>query len=270
MTTTRVLLDGNYLLHKNFHTFKNFKVGDTFTGTTYGVLRDVHKYATEHNTKNVVVTWDSRSFRKDLSSDYKSNRSIDTSGFHPYSNVELVREALRGLGVLQYKTEGYESDDLLYTLTRNYEGVHNVVLSSDEDLLGCLNEHTSVQLIKQKVTVNLQNFTGYYGFKYTPENWVTYKSLLGDKSDNVKGVPRIKKVTVQKYLNRENLSSSERSLLSEHSATVESNKKLLALTVVPNVSTLYEKTVYSESDVQSVLTTTKIKSLNAVVRYFAP
>ena len=262
----RLLVDGNYLLHKNFHTFKNFRVGELFTGTTYGLLRDVHKYATQYNTKRVCVTWDARSFRKDLSNDYKAQRKIDTSVLNPYSSVELVHEACSAFGFTQYKVEGYESDDLLYTLSRD-SNYSDVVLSSDEDLLSCLSEHTSVHLVKKKVLLTKSNFESHYGYPFSEDSYVKYKCYVGDKSDNVKGVPRVKKSTVIKLLRGEQLSASESQLLSQHTNTVVHNESLFKLQLLENL-TPYSCSPFDSDAVTSLLQKTRIKSLSAVVNYF--
>lgn len=257
----RLLVDGNYLLHKNFHTFKNFKVGELFTGTTYGLLRDVHKYASAHNTKHVVVTWDARSFRKDLASEYKSQRSIDTTKLHPYSSVELVHESCTAFGFEQYKVDGYESDDLLYTLSRDAT-YNDTVLSSDEDLLSCLSESTSVYLVRKKQLFTTSNFENTYGFPFSENSYVTYKCLVGDKSDNVRGVPRIKKSTVY-----EALRNPHHEVLVQNEELLNKNRELFKLRYVSEL--VVRPGTYSEHGVQEVLRKTRIKSLGAVVSYFS-
>ena len=228
----RLLVDGNYLLHKNFHTFKNFKVGELFTGTTYGLLRDVHKYASAHNTKHVVVTWDARSFRKDLASEYKSQRSIDTTKLHPYSSVELVHESCAAFGFEQYKVDGYES------------------------------ESTSVYLVRKKQLFTTSNFENTYGFPFSEDSYVTYKCLVGDKSDNVKGVPRVKKSTVYEALRNPN-----HEVLVQNEELLNKNRELFKLRYVSEL--VVSPGAYSEHGVQEVLRKTRIKSLGAVVSYFS-
>lgn len=73
----QIIIDGNFSLHKNFHVFKKFQKNGLFTGTVYGLLKDVIALSKGFNTKDIHVTWDSRSFRKDINSDYKANRKTE-------------------------------------------------------------------------------------------------------------------------------------------------------------------------------------------------
>lgn len=265
---TRLLIDGNYLLHKNFHTFKNFKTENLFTGTTYGILRDIHKYSQQFDTKNIIITWDSRSFRKDINPEYKSQRNIDTTVLNPYSDIELVREALFAFGFAQYKTEGVESDDLLYSLScdKNY---NNIIISSDEDLIGCLNSNTSVFLIRQDTLITINNFYSIYNFIFTKDKWNTYKALLGDKSDNIKGIPRIRKDFIKRYLNNETTTEKENNLINENIDLIENNKKIFDLLFIEKIEKLIDNEKFNLDLINNILQKTRIKSLNKVVEYFS-
>jgi DNA polymerase I len=265
---TRLLIDGNYLLHKNFHTFKNFKTETLFTGTTYGILRDIHKYSQQFKTKNITITWDSRSFRKDINPEYKSQRNIDTTVLNPYTDIELVRESLFAFGFTQYKTEGVESDDLLYSLScdKNY---NNIIISSDEDLIGCLNSNTSVFLIRQDALITIENFYSIYNFNFTKDKWNTYKALLGDKSDNIKGIPRIRKDFIKRYLNNEVITEKENNLINENTDLIENNKKIFDLFFIEKIEKLIDSEQFNLDLINIVLQKTRIKSLNKVIQYFS-
>jgi DNA polymerase-1 len=265
---TKLLVDGNYLLHKNFHTFKNFKTEQFFTGTTYGIVRDIYKYSNQFNTKNINVTWDSRSFRKDINKNYKSQRKIDETQLNPYTDIDLVRMMLYGLNIPQYKTEGTESDDLLYTISRNKDYNH-IIISSDEDLIGCLNENTSVFLIKQDVLITLENFESLYEFTFTEENWNTYKALLGDKSDNIKGIPRIRKDFIKRYLSKKEISTKEQELIIQNEDLIQKNKKIFSLLFVEEIKKLLEHEHLDLKLVNGILEKTRIKSLGKVIQYFS-
>ena len=85
----KIIIDGNFCLHKSFSTFRNFFHKGIFTGTCYGILRDILLLVERFDTNDINVCWDSRSFRKDLSSDYKETRVKDPKN-NPYDSWILI------------------------------------------------------------------------------------------------------------------------------------------------------------------------------------
>lgn len=245
----KIIIDGNYILHKNFHVFKNFHTDKVFTGTTFGFCRELLTLKKTYKTSCFEVTWDSATNRKQLNTDYKSNRALPE--FNPYTDIKVVHSMLHALGIPQWKTEGAESDDLLYSLTRDLN--EDVLLySRDADILGCLSPHVSVLLGKK--IINLSNFGEFYPFEFSESRWNRYKALLGDRSDNVKGVGLSKK----KILNL-----LDAPLSREHQVILEQNSAVLNLRkVTPNL--MYANPKHDSDAVYHLLERLRIKSLSAL------
>lgn len=138
---------------------------------------------------DVVLCFDSRSFRKDLSDDYKSHRKRNYS---IYAQIEFLIEHLEKCGIPCYKIDGYEADDLIHTaVMQNYKNyaylnmhgcdhdlAHNIVDSKVK--LCAINSNSN--------TITEQNFgTALDKGQYILFNTISiYKVLTGDKSDNIK------------------------------------------------------------------------------------
>lgn len=137
---------------------------------------------------DVILCFDSRSFRKDLSEKYKSSRK---SAYPVYAQLDFLVEHLERCGIPCYKIDGYEADDLIHTAVfqnyKNYDLIN--IYGNDRDL--------AHNIIDQKVTLRAINSTtntvNYYNFSkalvkgmYLPFNTISaYKVLTGDVSDEI-------------------------------------------------------------------------------------
>ncbi len=159
---------------------------------------------------HVAICCDSgRSFRKDVSPDYKAQRpETDAALKH---QIDLAIETLKGDGFPVWAVKGFEADDLLASATawtlRGTDGQSVTIASSDKDLL---------QLVGPRVTVKSLTSGQVYDedlvalkFGVRPDQMRDYLSLVGDASDNVKGADGIgaKKASalLQKYGTLEDL-----------------------------------------------------------------
>lgn len=257
----QIIIDGNFSLHKNFHVFKKFQKNGLFTGTVYGLLKDVIALSKGFNTKDIHVTWDSRSFRKDINSDYKANRKTEGE-LNPYTNQSMVFESLRYAGVKQYKSEGLESDDLINLLAQSFSSrqIKNVVYTKDRDLLQTLSPFTSVIKDIHGPEYTMEDFEKEYGFPFSAQNFIFWKSVLGDGSDNIKGILRFRKADLAEYIRTG--TTKEKSLLSlkENQQLIESNKSLVTLVSEGDVSPIWDEP-FQEDKIREILEATGIRSL---------
>lgn len=253
-----IIIDGNYVLHKNFYVFKNFTKNNLMTGTTYGFLKDILKLSEKFHTNDFHVTWDSRSFRKDLSTDYKANRVHDPEN-NPYKDHDLVIDALDAIGVNQYKVPEMESDDLIYSLSKKFDDV--IIYSRDKDLYQCISNTVSVITELDKDTIiGLNNFEELYGFPFNRDNFVLYKCVVGDGSDNVKGIPRFRKKDIVEYINTGKTKDKSLQILNENTDLIEKNKKMFQLVDVPELKPI-KVSYFDETKISDIWNKTEIKLL---------
>lgn len=252
-----IIIDGNYVLHKNFYIFKNFRHQDYMTGTSFGFLKDILKLSERFNTNDIHVTWDSRSFRKDINSDYKSNRVRDPEN-NPYENFELVQETLDSIGIKQYKIPEMEGDDLIYTLSLKFNDV--IIYSRDRDLLQCINDHVLFLSDLDGELIGTDQFEKLYGFKFSRDNFVLYKSVVGDGSDNVKGIYRFRKKDIIEYINTGSMKDKSMNIFNENQDLITNNKKMFELVNLDKLDPIFE-TKYNNDKINRVFEKTKINFL---------
>lgn len=221
-----LVIDFNY----NYHLFK-YKIeseilkplsittddGEVIDTTyLYHVIANIESY--RKNVANIFpnaevvvsICADSRSVRKDEDSDYKSNREgkLQSSDI---DNIDLILETLKIAGYNMYKEEEKEADDLINSLASKYKSEFDmtVIYTNDSDLT--INLDDSVVLMRYKSSIkryeliHLGNMSELFSTEYkcniVNNNIILYKSLVGDKSDKIKGVAGFGVKAFDKYMN---------------------------------------------------------------------
>jgi DNA polymerase I len=148
----------------------------------------------------VVVAWEGMSnFRNDVDEDYKAHRNNMPD--EAYEDCVQCREILKALNIPQMSSNRYEADDVIATcvnkLLENDDITNIYIHSDDKDLYQCLNSNRVVMesrfsKISKKYEdglIDKDRFTSEFGFP--PHLFAVYQMLIGDKSDNVTGVPGV-------------------------------------------------------------------------------
>ena len=91
-----------------------------------------------------------------------------------------------------------EADDVIAWLTHTLTDHEITVVTVDQDMYQLVNEKTSIYSPIKKITINNNNFDELVGV--SKEKFLSYKALMGDKSDNIPGVPRVGKKTALKIV----------------------------------------------------------------------
>ena len=134
-----------------------------------------------------------KTFRDDIYPDYKGTREKMPEDLR--SQIERIRELVDAFGIPRLEIEGYEADDVMgsaaYKAARN--GIYVKIITGDRDLLQLVNEQIVVNLpgrsladSKDYTTDDVKEYIGVM-----PDQIVDFKALVGDKSDNIPGVPGI-------------------------------------------------------------------------------
>lgn len=196
-----VVVDFSWLLYKSFHSYKQFSVTidgkEVSTGDIFGVLRTITGLLKIKPFYSVVLCVDSREQgkRKQINPDYKANRS-PTLGVYDHAS-EILTAACAFPGVSACLLDPHESDDLMFSLAHSFSKHFPVyIFSGDNDLLQGL-AIDNVHVIR-KIAKSIQGGFEYVTredvdekFGVTPIQLPIYRSLKGDKSDNLVGIPRI-------------------------------------------------------------------------------
>ena len=247
------IFDGSNLAMRSFHAFPNLTIGghgengdDGFPiGAIYGVCKILQTFVKDFPPGAVLAPFDvSKSeHRLDLYPEYKGNRGGDEKKKAEmllyYKQVGIIHEVVEKFGITTITEEarGFEADDVIsYLISRfnrgDFPGVGRVVIiSSDRDLCALINPKVVwFDPIRNRIVTH-DKFKEQFGIEL--KQFPDYKTLLGDKSDNIPHIKGIGDVAVVKMLTEygslEGLRAAKLKKLEEHWPMLDLNRKLVAL-----------------------------------------
>ncbi len=196
---TLAIIDGKSVFYRGYYAMPNLSTRDgVSTGGVYGFATLALEIIAKLKPDFVAVAWDksktNTAKRKEIYPDYKANRKPAPPDF--YEQVPILKDFLKVLGWPLYELDGYEADDILGTLAHQAKefGLQTKLITSDLDMLQLIHDgNTEILNIKKGFSdiqkFNQKAFEDKYGIKV--EQFVDYKSLTGDSSDNIPGVAGI-------------------------------------------------------------------------------
>ena len=200
-----MVIDGSSLLYRAFFALPPLQNAlGVPTNAVYGFLTMLTKLYEEINPDYIAVAFDKgkQTFRMDIYEDYKGTRQSAPDELRP--QFSLIREVLESLGIIVIEEEGFEGDDIIGSLSKKWgcSDLQVHIITGDRDNLQLVDEYTSVFLTKKGITdmlhVTMENMEELYG--YGPQMVIEMKSLMGDSSDNIPGVPGVGEKTALKLL----------------------------------------------------------------------
>lgn len=202
-----VLIDGHNLLFRMFYgipaSIKNSK-GKEIKGLI-GFIGSLKKIINEFNPDSLFVVFDSETSTNDnlnVDNNYKKNR-IDYSNVgeedNPFAILKEIKEALDYLKINYLEVENYEADDYIASIVTNKKNQY-IIVSTDSDFLQLVNSYTHLYVPRGKKSILYDESLVYEKYHVTPSNYILFKALVGDKSDNIKGIPGIGLITAAKIL----------------------------------------------------------------------
>ena len=183
------LVDGSGYIFRAFYAVQPLSTRDGFpTNALYGFTRMLVKLVQDAQADHICVVFDSgrETFRKELYSEYKANRSECPPELQ--KQMPYFRDIVKALGLPLYELPGFEADDIIGTLSKRLSGGDQevVIVSGDKDLM---------QLVNDRVRVWDTMKDRHFGpaevrekFGVPPEQIVELLALTGDTSDNVPGL----------------------------------------------------------------------------------
>lgn len=202
-----LLLDGHSLAYRAFYALpvENFStsVGQP-TNAVYGFTSMLINMLRDEQPSHIAVAFDvSRtSFRTEQYAGYKAGRSETPADF--VGQVSLIQEVLAALRIPVVSVEGYEADDVIATLTQQARAIDAEVLisSGDRDAFQLIDDHVTVLYPKRGVSEITRMTPAEVAARYgvPPERYCDLAALVGDKSDNLEGVPGVGAKTAAKWI----------------------------------------------------------------------
>ncbi len=193
-----LVFDGNSVINRAFYAIKGLTTrrGEP-TGALFGFLRLYFKYLEMSKPDMVAVAFDvhAKTFRHKMYDAYKATRRPQPEELT--FQIEALKELLSAMNVKRFELEGYEADDVIGTLSAYCEarGCECDIVSGDRDDFQLISERTRVIMpvtrggMSEVEICDKAYFLQNYGFE--PKRLIDLKAIMGDSSDNIKGVPGI-------------------------------------------------------------------------------
>ena len=188
-----VLIDGNSLLNRAYYATPVFTAKDGFpTNGIFGFVKLLLKIISDKKPSYLAVAFDlhAPTFRHEMYADYKAGRKPMPEDL--VVQVPVLKEVLSLMKIRICELAGYEADDVIGTLARKF-GVQTYIYTGDRDSYQLVDENTSVCYTRKGVSdileLSAENFQSEVGLN--PAQIIDLKALMGDKSDNLPGVPGV-------------------------------------------------------------------------------
>lgn len=192
------IIDGKSVFYRGYYAMPSLSTKDgTPTGGVYGFAVMALELVKKLNPDYVCVAWDKpkTNIRKRLAlyPEYKAGRKPPPPDF--YAQIPMLHELLQAFGWPLYELDDYEADDIMGTLAvqARKKGLDTALITSDLDLLQVINGNVHVYALKKGFSnielFHPESFEQKYGIPV--EQFLDLKSIKGDSSDNIPGVPGI-------------------------------------------------------------------------------
>lgn len=192
MSAPIVLVDGSSYVFRAFHALPPLTNSKgRATGAVKGVINMMRRLQKDYPASAIVAVFDAKgkTFRDDIYPQYKANRPPMPDELR--EQIEPIHEIVKAMGMPYLCVEGVEADDVIGTLARQAtEGKHEVVISTgDKDMAQLVNQHVTLINTMTDTTMDPAGVVDKFGIP--PELIIDFLALMGDKVDNIPGVPGV-------------------------------------------------------------------------------
>ena len=210
-----LLIDGKHFVYRAFYSMPELtRATDSFpVGAIHGWCRIIWRLMDEYKAAgNYEVFWDAGiKARADLDSDYKANRKATPEPLK--LQLPYIERLVNAMGMTSWKEPGSEADDLIASRARSLssEGHETLIVSADKDFAQCVSDVSPagqgcIHMLVPPPTAGegswkrLDAVGVLEKFGVTPEQIADYLALMGDTSDNVKGLEGVGPKTAGEWL----------------------------------------------------------------------
>ena len=196
-----VLVDGSSYLFRAFHALPPLVTSrGQPTGAVKGVINMIRALIKSHDHSNIAIVFDAKgkTFRNDIYQEYKAHRPPMPDELR--SQIKPIHDIVRAMGLPVLVIEGVEADDVIGTLAQQAaaKGVNTLISTGDKDLAQLVNDRTTLMNTMTNEVLDSEGVVRKFGIG--PDRIVDYLALMGDKSDNIPGVPGVGPKTALKWL----------------------------------------------------------------------
>lgn len=198
-----LLLDSNSLMHRAYHALPNLKSSKgLYTGAIYGFLSILLRLIKEQKPTHIAAAFDLHgpTFRHEMFKDYKATRKPMDEELR--QQVEPLKELITAMGIKIVSLQGYEGDDILGTLSKRFDD-ECIIVTGDRDSFQLVSPTTKVFWTKKGVSdIEVYDEERLLQDGFTVSQFIDYKALRGDTSDNVPGIPGVGEKTAKQLLEK--------------------------------------------------------------------
>jgi len=187
-----VLVDGSSYLYRAFYAPPHLtnSAGEP-TGAVYGVVNMLQSLLRQFDPSHIVVVFDAKgkTFRDDMYVEYKSNRPSMPDDLR--CQIEPLHAVIKAMGLPILIVDGVEADDVIGTLARqaSAKGIATLISTGDKDMAQLVDQNTLLINTMTDTVMDIQGVKDKFGIP--PELIIDYLGLMGDKVDNIPGVPGV-------------------------------------------------------------------------------
>ena len=206
MSRTAAVIDGNSLLNRAYYAIRTPMINSkgVYTQGIFAFINMLRKIEADYKPDYIAVAFDRKAptFRHKAYKDYKAGRKPTPPEL--LMEFPILKEILEAANISVLEMDGYEADDILGTISRQADerGIHTYLVSGDRDIFQLASDTTSVIYTKRGVSefglYDRDAIIEEYGFP--PDQFIDYKALMGDKSDNIPGIPGVGDKTARKLI----------------------------------------------------------------------
>jgi DNA polymerase-1 len=187
-----ILVDGSSYLYRAFHALPPLTNRKGMpTGAVKGVINMMRRLQKDYPNSTTAVIFDAKgkTFRDEIYSDYKANRPPMPDELR--SQIQPIYDVIRAMGMPLISIEGVEADDVIgtYAVQATEKKQPVVISTGDKDIAQLVNEHISLVNTMTDTALDREGVIAKFGIP--PELIIDFLALLGDKSDNIPGVPGV-------------------------------------------------------------------------------
>lgn len=244
-----IIIDGNSIINRAFYALPDMSNSEGLkTNAIFGFVRMMFKIIEDYQPTHMSVAFDKKAptFRHKQYADYKAGRKKMPDELA--QQLQPLKDLLDKFNINRLELEGYEADDLIGTVARLGEenDFKAYIVTGDKDAIQLASHKTTILITKKGVgEVEEYNYDSVLErYEMTPTQFIDLKGLMGDKSDNIPGVPGVGEKTgiklLKQYSTIENLIEHTDELKGSIKKKIEENKDLALMskelaTIITNV-----------------------------------
>lgn len=209
-----ILVDAFNLFYRNLSTHPSVDFNGEPNGGYIGFINQLKGFIEEFNPQYCFVVFDGGDAgfrRRQIFKDYKGKKArkkrysylkFDEEFTEAVDNedeqIALIFETLQQLPVIVFQIDYYEADDIIAHLVNTLQGTENIICSSDQDYIQLVSDNTFIYSPTKKILLNKENIKEHYGI--LKENFLYYRTVIGDPSDKITGIDGVGAKTVIKLI----------------------------------------------------------------------